>query len=38
MIEKVRPILWDSFSSMAFIGIGEKLGGSFAVGKELKKK
>lgn len=36
-IEKVRPILWGSFSTMAYHSIGPKLGTAFSVGKELKK-
>lgn len=34
-IEKVRPILWGSFGSMAYYGIGDKLGNSFSIGKKL---
>ena len=37
-IEKVRPILWGSFGSMAYYNIGDKLGDSFSVGNELKQK
>jgi flavin reductase (DIM6/NTAB) family NADH-FMN oxidoreductase RutF len=33
-IEKVRPMLWGSFGSMAYYGIGDKLGDAFSVGKE----
>jgi flavin reductase (DIM6/NTAB) family NADH-FMN oxidoreductase RutF len=33
-IEKVRPMLWGSFGSMAYYGIGGKLGDAFSVGKE----
>jgi flavin reductase (DIM6/NTAB) family NADH-FMN oxidoreductase RutF len=36
-IEKVRPMLWGSFGSMAYYGIGSKLGDAFSVGKELKR-
>jgi flavin reductase (DIM6/NTAB) family NADH-FMN oxidoreductase RutF len=35
-IEKVRPMLWGSFGSMAYYNIGNKLGNSFSVGKELQ--
>ncbi len=34
-IEKVRPMLFGSFGSMAYYGIGNKLGDAFSVGKEL---
>jgi flavin reductase (DIM6/NTAB) family NADH-FMN oxidoreductase RutF len=34
-IEKVRPMLWGSFGSMAYYGIGDKLGQAFSVGNEL---
>jgi flavin reductase (DIM6/NTAB) family NADH-FMN oxidoreductase RutF len=34
-IEKVRPMLWGSFGSMAYYNVGEKLGDAFSVGKEL---
>jgi flavin reductase (DIM6/NTAB) family NADH-FMN oxidoreductase RutF len=34
-IEKVRPMLWGSFGSMAYYNIGEKLGDAFSVGKKL---
>ncbi len=34
-IEKVRPMLWGSFGSMAYYGIGDKLGDAFSVGNEL---
>jgi flavin reductase (DIM6/NTAB) family NADH-FMN oxidoreductase RutF len=37
-IEKVRPMLWGSFGSMAYYNIGSKLGDSFSVGNELKQK
>ena len=36
-IEKVRPMLWGSFGSMAYYGIGDKLGDTFSVGKELQR-
>ncbi len=36
-IEKVRPILWGSLGSMAYYGIGIRLGDAFSVGKELQK-
>jgi len=35
-IEKVRPMLWGSFGSMAYYGIGAKLGDAFSVGNELQ--
>ena len=35
-IEKVRPMFWGSVGTMAYYGIGEKLGAAFSVGKELK--
>jgi flavin reductase (DIM6/NTAB) family NADH-FMN oxidoreductase RutF len=35
-IEKVRPMLFGSFGSMAYYSVGEKLGEAFAVGNELK--
>ncbi len=34
-IEKVRPLLWGSFGSMAYYGVGERLGPAFSVGKGL---
>ena len=37
-IEKVRPLMWGSFGSMAYYNIGNKLGDSFSVGNELKQK
>jgi len=37
-IEKVRPMLWGSFGSQAYFSVGEKLGDSFSVGNELKKR
>jgi flavin reductase (DIM6/NTAB) family NADH-FMN oxidoreductase RutF len=36
-IEKVRPMLFGSFGSMAYYGIGDKLGDAFSVGKELQR-
>jgi flavin reductase (DIM6/NTAB) family NADH-FMN oxidoreductase RutF len=36
-IERVRPMLWGSFGSMAYYNIGKKLGNAFSVGKELLK-
>ena len=36
-IEKVRPLLWGSFGSMAYYGVGDKLGDAFSVGNELLK-
>ena len=35
-IEKVRPMLFGSFGSMAYYRIGDKLGDAFSVGKELQ--
>lgn len=35
-IEKVRPMLFGSFGSMAYYGVGDKLGNAFSVGKELQ--
>jgi flavin reductase (DIM6/NTAB) family NADH-FMN oxidoreductase RutF len=37
-IEKVRPMMFGSFGSMAYYNIGFKLGEAFSVGKELQKK
>lgn len=37
-IDKVRPVMWGSFSSMAYYGVGENLGRSFSIGNEMKKK
>jgi flavin reductase (DIM6/NTAB) family NADH-FMN oxidoreductase RutF len=34
-IEKVRPMLWGSFGTMGYYGIGEKLGAAFSVGKQV---
>jgi flavin reductase (DIM6/NTAB) family NADH-FMN oxidoreductase RutF len=36
-IEKVRPMLWGSYGSMAYYGIGSKLADAFSVGNELKR-
>jgi flavin reductase (DIM6/NTAB) family NADH-FMN oxidoreductase RutF len=36
-IEKVRPMLWGSFGSMAYYTIGDKLGDAFSVGNELQR-
>jgi flavin reductase (DIM6/NTAB) family NADH-FMN oxidoreductase RutF len=36
-IEKVRPLLWGSFGSMAYYQIGNKLGNAFSVGHELPR-
>lgn len=36
-IEKVRPIVWGSYGTMAYYTIGEKLGAAFSVGKEIKR-
>jgi flavin reductase (DIM6/NTAB) family NADH-FMN oxidoreductase RutF len=35
-IEKVRPMLFGSFGSMAYYNIGVNLGDAFSVGKELQ--
>ena len=37
-IEKVRPMLWGSFGSMAYYTIGDKLGDAFSVGNQLQPK
>jgi flavin reductase (DIM6/NTAB) family NADH-FMN oxidoreductase RutF len=37
-IEKVRPMMWGSFGSMAYFNVGNKLGDAFSVGNELKQK
>ena len=37
-IEKVRPMLFGSFGSMAYYNIGDKLGDAFSIGKELQQK
>jgi len=34
-IEKVKPIVWGSFGSMSYYAIGDKIGDSFSVGREL---
>ncbi len=36
-IEKVRPMLFGSFGSMAYYSIGNLLGGAFSVGKEFQR-
>lgn len=36
-IEKVRPMLWGSFGSMAYYSVGNKLGEAFSVGKKLRQ-
>ncbi len=36
-VEKVRPMLWGSFSSMAYYKVGDKLGDSFSIGNTLKR-
>jgi hypothetical protein len=36
-IEKVRPMLWGSFGSMAYYKVGDKLGNAFSVGNELQR-
>src|SRR5512136_1395575 len=36
-IEKVRPMLWGSFGSMAYYRVGDRLGAAFSVGKELQR-
>lgn len=36
-IEKVRPMVWGSFGSVAYYKIGDKLGDAFSVGNTLKK-
>jgi len=37
-IEKVRPMLFGSFGSMAYYNVGNKLGDAFSIGKELLQK
>lgn len=37
-IEKVRPLLFGSFGSPAYNGIGAKIGGAFSSGYEIKRK
>ncbi len=34
-IEKVQPMLWGSFGSMAYYNIGNRLGDAFSVGNDL---
>lgn len=34
-IEKVQPMLFGSFGSMAYYAIGDKLGNAFSIGKEI---
>jgi len=36
-IEKVRPMLFGSFGSMAYYSIGDRLGDAFSVGNELRR-
>ena len=36
-IEKVRPMLFGSFGSMGYYGIGERLGNAFSAGEELRR-
>jgi flavin reductase (DIM6/NTAB) family NADH-FMN oxidoreductase RutF len=36
-IEKVRPMIFGSFGSMAYYNIGEKLGDAFSIGKEIQQ-
>jgi flavin reductase (DIM6/NTAB) family NADH-FMN oxidoreductase RutF len=36
-IEKVRPLLFGSFGSLAYYRVGDKLGEAFSVGKELQR-
>jgi flavin reductase (DIM6/NTAB) family NADH-FMN oxidoreductase RutF len=36
-IEKVRPMLFGSFGSMAYYNIGDRLGDAFSVGNELRR-
>ena len=36
-IEKVRPMLFGSFGSMAYYSIGDNLGEAFSVGKEFQR-
>ncbi len=36
-IEKVRPILFGSFGSMAYYNIGDKLGEAFSIGNQLQR-
>jgi flavin reductase (DIM6/NTAB) family NADH-FMN oxidoreductase RutF len=34
-IEKVRPILWGSFGSMAYYAVGNKIGDAFSAGNKI---
>jgi flavin reductase (DIM6/NTAB) family NADH-FMN oxidoreductase RutF len=34
-IEKVKPMLWGSFGSNAYYGVGSKIGDAFSVGNDL---
>ena len=36
-IEKVRPMLFGSFGSMAYYSVGEKLGDAFSVGNKIQR-
>jgi flavin reductase (DIM6/NTAB) family NADH-FMN oxidoreductase RutF len=36
-IEKVRPMMWGSFGSMAYYAVGKKLGDAFSAGKEIQR-
>lgn len=36
-IEKVRPLIFGSFGTMAYYGIGSKIAAAFSVGNELNK-
>ena len=36
-IEKVRPMLWGSFGTMGYYGVGDKLGAAFSIGKQLQR-
>ena len=36
-IEKVRPLVFGSFGTMSYYGIGRKIAAAFSVGNELKK-
>jgi flavin reductase (DIM6/NTAB) family NADH-FMN oxidoreductase RutF len=37
-IEKVRPMIFGSFGSMAYYNVGNKLADAFSIGNELKQK
>jgi hypothetical protein len=37
-IEKVRPMLFGSFGSLAYYRVGDRLGTAFSVGDELHRK